>query len=224
MGQTLSGKKAAALKYARPAAPIIFLLLLVLAVTVSGCSKKAVKPEEARPEYARVLDKETRSAKIYQGLDGILYITATYKTMEFRQAYVELYVKGYQVGEAYRAALQEREKEESEKYNEIFFTAYTPEARWNDFDRHDSVWRLYLEDDSGSRLIPVSIKKIDASDPLIREFFPYFDPWSSGYVARFPKYSETGTEPIPGEKTAYLKLIVTGILGKGEIEWRLKAN
>lgn len=224
MGQILSDEKAAALKYAPGALASVFLIILVLAVTVSGCAKKAVKPGEARPEFEHVLDSVTRSARIYQGLDSILYVTATYKTMEFRQAYVDLYVKGYQAGEAYRTALQEREKEESEKYNEIFFTAYTPEARWNDFDRRDSVWRLYLEDDSGNRLIPVSVKKVDSGDPLVRKFFPYFDPWSSGYVARFPKYSETGTVPIPGEKTRYLKLIVTGILGNGEIEWRMKAD
>lgn len=220
MGQTLSGKKTAFLLSS--ALPSIFLIILLLVPLVLGCAKKSVKPEEVRPEYADVLNRLTKGTKVYQGLETILYMTATYKTMDFRRAYVDRYVKSYQLEESYRSALLEREKEEDEKYNEVFFTAYTPESRWNDFDRTDSVWRLYLEDGSGARLIPVSVRRVDSSDPLIREFFPYFDLWSYGYAVKFPKYSETGTEPIPGEKTEYLKLVVTGILGHGEVEWRLK--
>lgn len=221
MGQILSGEKTAARKGAPRALPSVLLVILLLTLSPAGCSKKPVRPEESRPEYSKVLDKETRSAKIYSGLDAILFMTATYKTMEFREAYVDLYVKGYEVDRTYREALLERAREDNDKYNEIFFTAYTPEPKWNDFDRRDSVWRLYLEDSEGNRLIPVSVTKVDAGDPLVKRFFPYFDPWSSGYLVRFPKYSVTGTEPIPGPKTAFLKLVVTGVLGRGEIEWPL---
>ncbi|MBI5468967.1 MAG: hypothetical protein HY891_07515 [Deltaproteobacteria bacterium] len=221
MGQILSGEKTAARKGAPRAFPSILLVILLLSLAPVGCSKKPVRPEEPRPEYSKVLDKETRSAKIYSGLDAILFMTATYKTMEFREAYVDLYVKGYEVDQTYREALLQRARDDNDKYNEIFFTAYTPETKWNDFDRRDSVWRLYLEDSEGNRLIPVSVTRVDAGDPLVKRFFPYFDPWSSGYLVRFPKYSVTGTEPIPGPKTEFLKLVVTGILGRGEIEWPL---
>jgi hypothetical protein len=202
--------------------PAVFFIFLAIAVAITGCSKKGVKPEAGHPDYMKTLDAQTRSVKIYSGLDSILYLTATYKTLNFRQAYVERYADGYQLGEAYRSALMEREREESDKYNEIFFTAYTPDARWNDFDAQNSVWRLYLEDSAGNRLIPVSVRKINGNEPLLREFFPYFDLWSSAYVVRFPKYSETGTEPIPGEKTSYLRLVVTGVPGNGTVEWRFK--
>ncbi len=221
MGQIKSGKKTAARKGAPGALPSVLLVFLLLSLAMAGCSKKTVRPEEPRPEYSKVLDKETRSAKIYSGLDAMLFMTATYKTMEFREAYVDLYVKGYEVDQTYREALLERARDDNDKYNEIFFTAYTPESKWNDFDRRDSVWRLYLEDNEGNRLIPVSVTRVDAADPLVKRFFPYFDPWSSGYLVRFPKYSVTGTEPIPGPKTEFLRLVVTGIMGRGEIEWRM---
>lgn len=219
MGQIKSGKKPAARKGAPGALPSVLLVILLLSLALAGCSKKAVRPEESRPDYSKVLDKETRSAKIYSGLDAVLFMTATYKTMEFREAYVDLYVKGYEVDQVYREALLERARDDNDKYNEIFFTAYTPESKWNDFDRRDSVWRLYLEDSEGNRLTPVSVTRVDAGDPLVKRFFPYFDPWSSGYLVRFPKYSVTGTEPIPGPRTGFLRLVVTGILGRGEIEW-----
>lgn len=219
MGKILSGKKTVAPK----AAPrVLFpLILAVLLVTFAGCSKKAVKPDHPRPEYSRVLDAQTRSAKVYSGLDAVLFMTATYKTMEFREAYVDLYVKGYEVDTAYTAAIFDRERDANDKYNEIFVAAYTPQTRLNDFDRRDSVWRLYLDDNEGNRLTPVSVTRVDTADPLIKKFFPYIDPWSSAYLVRFPKYSVTGTEPIPGPGTEFLKLVVTGVMGRGEMEWRM---
>lgn len=222
MSFAISGAKAKARSGLNFVFPAVFFTILAIAVAVTGCSKKGVRPEADHPDYMKTLDAQTRSVKIYSGLDSVLYLTATYKTMDFRRAYVERYADGYQLGESYRAALMEREREESDKYNEIFFTAYTPNARWNDFDAQNSVWRLYLEDSDGNRLIPVSVRKINGNEPLLREFFPYFDLWSSAYVVRFPKYSETGTEPIPGDKTAFLRFVVTGVPGNGAVEWRFK--
>ncbi|MBI5810639.1 MAG: hypothetical protein HZB21_05580 [Deltaproteobacteria bacterium] len=155
-------------------------------------------------------------------MEARLYISATYKDLSFRGAYVERYSGSYQLDPDYAKVLMERESIEAGQYNEFFFSAYTPEERWNDFDRKDSVWHMYLEDDTGVRLIPISIKRIDTGDPLIREFFPYLDLWGRGYVVKFPKYGASGTGPMPGKETKFMKLVVTGILGRGELEWRLK--
>ncbi len=198
--------------------PGVFLCLaLSLALTACAGKKGVVKPE-----YSEVLGKWTRSARVYEGLESRLYMNATYKSPEFREAYIDRYVESYELGEDYREALAVREAEQAEKYNEFFFTAYTPVENWNDFDRKDSVWRLYLEDDAGAKLSPVSITRLEGSDPVVREFFPYFDLWSYAYIVKFPKYSETGAEPIPGEGTGAIRLVATGVLGKGELEWRLK--
>ncbi|MDO8426683.1 MAG: hypothetical protein Q7T24_04125, partial [Deltaproteobacteria bacterium] len=174
------------------------------------------------PEYQEVLKKWTRGKKIYEGLEARLYITATYKDPEFRKAYITRFVNSYELEESLKDALLVREMDQADRYNEFFFTAYTPDQKWNDFERPDSIWKLYLEDDTGARLKPISVAKVDASDPLIREFFPYSDLWSSGYLVKFPKYSEAGAEPIPSGETISLRLIVTGVLGKGELEWLLR--
>lgn len=195
------------------------LLLVTLLFFISACAgQKGV----VKPEYSEALSKWTRSARIYQGLEAKLYMSATYKGPAFREAYIDRYVESYQLDDAYREALLGREMEQADKYNEFFFTAYTPVEAWNDFDQEGSVWRLYLEDGKGAKLSPISIKKLDSADPIIREFFPYFDLWSSAYIVKFPKYSETGTEPIPGEGTESIRLVATGVLGKGELEWSLK--
>jgi len=219
MGQNLSGKKAVTRSAAPRALSSIILAAFLVSFALAGCSKKSVRAERPLPEYSSVLDSQTRSTKIYSGLDTVLFITATYKTMEFREAYVELFVKGFEEDPAYRSALVSKQRDENDLYNEIFFAAYTSEPKFNDFERRDSVWKLYLDDNEGNRLTPVSVKKVDSADPLIRKLFPYLDPWSSGYIVRFPKYSVTGTEPIPGPKTKFLKFVVTGLMGKGEMEW-----
>jgi len=194
-------------------------LMAVLVLLFAGC---AANKQAIRPEYSTVLNKWTKGRKIFKGLESRLYINATYKDPTFREAYIDRYAESYMLEEPYRAALVEREREQAEKYNEFFMTAFTPVDRWNDFDEKDSVWKLYLEDSGGSRLSPVSITKVDASDPLVREFFPYLDLWSSGYVVRFPKYSEAGREPIPGPDTEFIRLVITGVLGEGELTWPLK--
>lgn len=203
-------------------ARIILLALMAVFMLVSGCAGKKDALKAEKKDYSAELDRWTSHQKIYDGLESRLYITATYKSPSFRKAYVERYAKSYQMSEELQKNLIERELEQDEEFNEIFFAAFTPNDKWNDFSQPDSIWKLFLEDSSGARLIPLSIAKVDSTDPLIREFFPYFDQWSSGYIVKFPKYTETGTEPIPSESTGFLRLLVTGILGKGQLEWRLK--
>lgn len=201
--------------------PGLFFLLVVLALmlTVGGC---AGRPDVIKKDYAGELGAWTRSAKIYDGLESRLYISATFKNPDFVRAYVQRYAEGYQLDQGLRETMLERSLELSETYNEFFVAAFTPDEKWNSFEGPAAIWMLYLEDDAGNRLAPVSVSRVDGSDPLIREFFPYFDPWSYGYIVKFPKYTETGTEPIPGALTRSIRLKVTGILGKGELEWKLK--
>lgn len=197
--------------------------VLLILIGSSGCAgKKEPTQQGFEQAYFDELKRWTREKKIYEGVDAKVYINATYKHPSFRNAYIDKYAKSYQLEEPYVSSLIEREKEQADRYNEFFMAAYTPDDNWNDFDRRNSIWRLYLEDNFGARLIPVSITRIDKSDPVYREFFPYFDPWSAGYIVRFPKFTDTGTEPVPSENTEFLRLTVTGILGKGELEWRLK--
>jgi hypothetical protein len=176
-----------------------------------------------RKAYNAEMNRWTRSVKIYDGMVARIYLNATYKTPSFRDAYVERYAKSLELEPDYRAALAEREREVSERFNEFFITVYTPEAAWDDLDRADSVWRLYLETGEGERLSPVSVTRAaPAAVSVLRELFPYFDPWSTAYIVKFPRYSHAGLSPVPSEDTGSIRLVVTGILGKGELEWRLK--
>jgi hypothetical protein len=203
-----------------PLIPFVFLVLLgVFAAGHAGC---AAGTGGTGPGYFKILDSWTRVEKIYEGFEPRLLLKATYKNRSFRYAYIDRYADDYKLTPRHRDAMRAKALEISELYNEFILAAHTPTDRWNDFEESDSIWKLYLEDNLGNRLTPISIDKLDAKDPLLQEFFPYIGLWSSIYIVRFPKYSEASTESIPGEATDYLRLTVAGALGSGELEWRLK--
>lgn len=193
-------------------------LLLFLPMAVAGCGGVRGAGGE---DYFRALDRFSRGQKVYSGLETRLYMNATFKTVEFRRAWAGRYAASYELSEDLAKALTDREVEQGLAYNEFFFTAYTPDDALNDFDRPDSVWKLYIEDAQGRRARPLSIAAVDKSEPVIREFFPYFDLWSRAYTVRFPKYADSGDEIDP--EKGPVKLIVTGVMGRGELEWKKKA-
>jgi len=198
------------------------ICLLALATVFSLAGGCAVGTGALRAGYFSELSRWTRSKNVFKGFEDRLYISATFKSRAFRKAYAQYYAQSYRLDSDYSAALLKREMDRADKFNEVFFTVYTPEGDWNDFNKKNSVWKIYLEDNLGNRLEPISVERVDGSSSIIREFFPYFDLWSTAYSARFPKYSAGGTEPIPGKNTEYLKLVVTGVLASGELKWDLK--
>ncbi len=190
----------------------IILLLFIL----SGCT-----PMWKGKGYFLLFDRWTRSVRIYEDLDTRMYVSATYMVPALRRAYVEEYGRRYLLGRELKEALLKKETEEARKENRFFLSVFTPFERWNDLDRPDSIWRLYLEDDRGRRLKPLSIRRVKEEDPVIREFYPSLDLWSFGYIVTFPASTEDGG-PFPGKGAKAITLIITGVLGKAELRWSIQ--
>jgi hypothetical protein len=186
-----------------------------------GCAAKeeAIKPSLG---YFDILPQMTKNKKVIDNLDTKLFIYATYKHWALREAYTNEYARRYQMDASQKERLNSSEKELDQRFNEFFIAVYTPDERWNDFNTPESIWRIYLEDEKGSRVSPIEIKKVDVNSPLIREFYPYLDLWSSGYIIRFPKYMVAAEEPFPGKNASYFKLIITGVVGSAELEWQMR--
>jgi hypothetical protein len=192
----------------------VFFLTVLFAA--AGCAGWGVPGKVYKGE----LDRWTRSEEIYDGLNSIAFMHATYKTKSFREAYAGLYTEIYQLDERYGATLMERELDLSSMYNEFFVSFFTTNEKWNDLDREDSIWRLYLVDSTGARVSPEAVTRLEAT-AVIREFFPYLDLWSAAYSVKFPRRHLEASGVIPSQEAEYIRLIVTGVLGKGELEWRL---
>lgn len=198
--------------------PFIFFLSFFL--FVSGCSVKNAS-SDADEVYIKRLYDWTRSIKLFQDFSTRLYLSATYKTMDFRAAYAGRYSAAYQADEEARLRLLEKEEEEALKFDDFLVVVYTPEKQWNDLDKKDSIWRLFLEDASGGKREPAFTTRLSSASPLVREFYPHLDEWSVAYEVRFLKQprAEHGDEP---KAMGPVRLKVTGVLGKGELVWDMQ--
>lgn len=197
-----------------------FTLVLLVTILITGCTTNH-KEIKTPIDYFDILSQMTKSQQVIDRLDTKLVINATYKSWSLREAYIYEYAKRYQLDADMAEKLMETEKGLEERFNEFFIAAYTPNDEWNDFAQPLSIWKIYMEDEKGNRSSPVEIKKVDVDSPFMREFYPYLDYWSSGYIVKFPKYISASNEPFPKKDSVYLKLIVTGVLGNTELEWPL---
>jgi hypothetical protein len=142
-----------------------------------------VKPSE----YREALNRWSGTEKVYDKLETRLIVSSTYKSAAFRDAWADEYSRRYLLSDADRDELKRREHADAESYHEFFFAAYTPESRWNDFSKRESIWKLRLFDDAGNSTEPLVVTKIKNDDPKLHAFFPYFTLWTKGYIVKFPK-------------------------------------
>lgn len=162
--------------------------------------------------YPPVFEKWTRESRIYRGLDLELLVHATYQSGNFQRAYVKEYARVYQFNETQTAALQTEQDARARRFHEFMIAAYVPDKKWDDFNRKESSWKIYLDLGDGTQIPAESIEK-KKPDAKMKHFFPYISPWKSVYRVRFPKAPSMAEEGI-------IRLGITGVRGRIEMEWR----
>ncbi len=185
----------------------------------NGCASSSAHKQI---DYYDVLESWTVKADAYVDLELRLLLESTYKSPEFRQAFVDEYATRYSLDSDAKAALARSSREAGSGVMEFFLSVYTAEIDWNDFDKKESIWKIYLEDASGARVEPLEIKKLDKNDARVEEFYSYVRPWSLVYSITFPTYAPSGG--AIGEGGGHIKLIVTGAKGRGELLWNLSSG
>ena len=171
-------------------------------------------------DYDMVLKTWTRSAKIYQGLDTKMFVTATFHSPEFRRvfalAFPEIYGHG---GNITRRELVDL-THDIEQYLTFFVSAYTADRKWNDLAKPDSIWRLSLEGDDGVSVSPTEIipVKIDAN---LMAVYPYIDRFDKAYLVRF-KLADPMNRLVVKASSDHFKLKVVSALGKANLRWLLE--
>ncbi len=199
-------------------------LPVLLAVVFLSTSCAVSEVRIASTEYYNTQHAWTRHKKVVINMETRVYFYATYKSREFRQAYIDEYARRFQLSPDKKDLLLALELSDGKEYNEFFVSTYMPKRQWNDLNQENSIWKLYLSDGVGKRLEPVEIKKIDlGEDPFYREFYPTIDAWSDGYIIKFPRFDSEGRAVGEGE-SSLLKLTITGIMGDGTVEWVLRTS
>ena len=205
---------------------VVRLAVTTALVLAAGCgtSKPPVvdfssKPREYRSEdYADVYERWTRHDKVVHDVESALEIWATYKSLDFREAFVAHYASAYSLGDSDRERLRQAQREVAAADYEFQVTAQSANYRWNDLEKKNSPWRVSLLDGVGHELIPEAVKVEKLPDMFEREFFPAKTPFTKSYSVRFVRPSSKDEE-FSGERSGLITLRFAGPLGHADLTW-----
>jgi hypothetical protein len=169
--------------------------------------------------YPDVLERWTRHERIIQSFDTNLDVHITYLSPEFISAHAALYADHYKLSRAERKRYLARRLAEVETHHEFFMGATTADLSWNDFARKETIWRISLENDRGTRVKPLTIKRVRIRETH-RVYFPYLSVFHRAYHLVFPK--QVGSKPLITSTNRWFKLIIASPLGDVSLAWHIK--
>jgi len=118
---------------------------------------------------------------------------ATYKSWDFRQAYVSYYASIYDLSDSDRATLLRSQLEASRASHEFHVAVQMTTDKWNDLERKNSPWRVTLLDASGGELGPASIQTVKLPELYESQFFPSRTEFTRTYEISFALTSSAGS-------------------------------
>lgn len=200
-------------------------LFTALASVVScGTSKPAtvdfsLSPEHYRSEdYPAVYERWTRHEKVTRNLESALEVWATYKSRDYREAFVAHYAEAYALNDAERERLRQTQLEAASTTYEFVVTAQSANYRWNDLEKKNSPWRVSLLD-GAQREIAVDEMRVEKFPDLFeREFYPVKTPFTKTYVVRFSRTAGK-EEGFAGDRSGRIVLRFAGPLGRADLVW-----
>jgi hypothetical protein len=198
--------------------------LLLIAGFVACQSDKAARvdfSDETRSyvsaDYAEVYERWTRYDFVMRDAERALEVWATFKSWDFREAYVERYATMYSLPDADRATLRQAQKDASHRAYEFQVTAQSANYKWNDLDKANSPWRLTLLDALGHELQPEVVKVEKLPEMYERTFFPSKTPFTKIYSVRFVP---AAASEFTGIKSGSIILRFASPAGRIELTWR----
>lgn len=207
-------------------------LAAVLALLVAaGCRPTPPKPvnlaerprEYRSKDYLRVLDRWSRSGRITKEFDMVLEAHSTFKSWDYRQAYVARFVQAYKITGRERDAMLERELGEARTHHEFFVSAATSRWEWNDFTKQGSIWRIKLIDDKQREVAPIEIKLVKQPDAHLQVFYRNaIQLFSKQYAIRFPQTLDN--RPLLTQQTKFFTLRFAGPLGTLDLRWNTETG
>lgn len=204
--------------------------LLLLGLAGAACSSPAPVVSFAPPEkplasedYEAVLQRWTREDRVISSktLDTTLRVHGTLFSPEFQAALAARKSTLFHLSAAEQSRLKDEQRERWETSFSFFVAAATADAKWNDFHRQQSSWRLSLANDQGHQVRPEAITGERELTPTLKELYPYLGSFYYAYRVRFPRTLEDGS-PLVTAQTRTLTLLFSGPLGQAQLTWRLQ--
>jgi hypothetical protein len=170
-------------------------------------------------DYDDVHARWTRHGKLIRDIGTVLELWATYKSWDFRQAYIEAYGELYGVPESERRLLRQAQLEAARASYEFHVIAQSTEHEWNNLHEEDTVWKISLADAANREVAPTSVKLEKLPQLYEMRFFPNRTYFSRSYTIKFPRTVE-GERRFSGTQSGLLLLRVAGPLGRVETSWQ----
>ena len=195
----------------------LLALLLVACVPPRPSLLHAPPTPVSAADYSAVLASWTRAARVYSGLDNKLFVSGTFHAPEFRRAFAAAFPDIYGSG----GLITRRElvdlSDGVEQYHNFFISVFTPDVRWNDLSKVDSIWHLTLHSSNGRtagtyEVVPVKL------DENIRAVYRYPSRFDRGYLVRFPLTNEEGQQLVD-TATAWFTVRIASALGVADLRW-----
>jgi len=197
------------------------LLLAAFAACQSDKAQRVDFSEFSRgyvsKDYGEVYDRWTRHDFVSRDAEKAIELWATFKSWDFREAYIERYAATYSITDADRVALRQHEKNALHEAYEFHVTAQSANYKWNDLEKKSSPWRFVLLDALGHELQPESIRVEKLPEVVEKEFFPAKTPFTKAYIVRFvpPPNGE-----FAGIGSGAIVLRLSSPAGRVELSWR----
>jgi hypothetical protein len=184
----------------------------------------SVPRDYSSDDYPVVYERWTRHEKVVRDTESVLEVWATFKSRDYREAFVARYAEAYALSAADRERLLQAQRELTSATYEFLVTAQSANYRWNDLEKKNSAWRITLVDGKGHEMVPDGFKVEKLPDMFERAFFPVKTPFTKTYSARFPRTSGGRDDEFVGERTGVVILRFAGPLGHADLEWTSRGS
>jgi hypothetical protein len=200
------------------------LLLAALAIGCAPTVPRRVDFSETRrsyraEDYGQALRQWTRHDKVVTDVGTVIELWGTFKSWDFRQAYIERYAAAYSLSDGDRAALYASQLEASRGVYEIHLAVQTTNYKWNDLEKESSAWRVTLVDGAGAEVTPNTIEVQKLPELVESQFFPNRTEFSRTYLIRFNR-ADAENAGFTGPGSGRLILRVACPLAKAELVWQ----
>lgn len=179
------------IKFSLPFLSFLFINLIFL----SGCGvfQKSELSKDADgdgiSEYKRILKLYTRSDSRYSGFYQSYELTGTLLTREVNRLILQKKAVYHQWDAKTLSSEREKSLEKMTNQTSFFFSLYTPERDYNDLNKANSIWRVYLE--MGGRRYQGKVTKRNDKPVDLTTLFAYHTRWSVPYQVDFEIPTET---------------------------------
>jgi hypothetical protein len=159
-------------------------LPLLLAACAIFARQPIPSPQEGA--WAKARDHFLATAKLYDGLSTLAFLSAVYQAPEVREARVTRLAEWLALTVDERDKLLAAERDELERYDDFVVSLFTVERPENDLDAPRSVWRVALVLPGEGELLPEKIEAV-RPDATLRTLYPMIGDFDVAYRVRFAR-------------------------------------